>query len=82
MAKERLFTTGIKAVNKEIQDIAGVFVGSKVVSVHHTGTIIPRGTTRLSALPWAIKVLETEGTGSIGLGFGEKGKDFFCGCES
>ena len=56
----------IKAVNKEIQDLAGVFVGSKVVSVGHTGIVIPRGTLRLSTtLPWAIKVFETEGSGAL-----------------
>lgn len=55
----------IKAVNKEIQDLSGVFMGSKVVSVKHTGTVIPRGTTRLSILPWAIKVFETEGVGAL-----------------
>lgn len=55
----------IKAVNKEIQDIAGVFVGSKVVSVSHTGVVIPRGTSRLGALPRAIKVFETEGSGAL-----------------
>jgi len=55
----------IKTVNKEIQNLAGVFVGSKVVSVKHTGTVIPRGTTRLSTLPWAIKVFETEGYGAL-----------------
>jgi len=55
----------IKAVNKEIQDLAGVFVGSKVLSVRHTGVVIPRGTTRLSTLPSAIKVFETEGAGAL-----------------
>lgn len=55
----------IKVVNKEIQDVAGVFAGSKVVSVKHTGTVIPRGTTRLSVLPWAIKVFETVGSGAL-----------------
>ena len=55
----------IKAVNKEIQDLAGVFAGSKVVSVRHTGVVIPRGTSRLSTLPWAIKVFETEGSGAL-----------------
>ncbi|MBV5313089.1 MAG: hypothetical protein JZU47_07315 [Prolixibacteraceae bacterium] len=55
----------IKTVNKEIQNLAGVFVGSKIVSVKHNGTVIPRGTTRLSTLPWAIKVFETEGYGAL-----------------
>ncbi|MDP2334856.1 MAG: hypothetical protein Q8N05_00100 [Bacteroidota bacterium] len=55
----------IKAVNAEIQNLAGVFVGAKVVSVRHTGVVIPRGTTQLSSLPAAIKVFETEGAGAL-----------------
>lgn len=55
----------IKAVNKEIQDLAGVFMGSRVVSVGHTGVVIPRGTSRLNTLPWAIQVFETQGTGAL-----------------
>ena len=55
----------IKEVNKEIQSLAGVFIGSKVISVRHTGLIIPKGTTRLTTLPSAIKVFETEGTGAL-----------------
>lgn len=55
----------IKAVNKEIQDLAGVFVGSRVVSVSHTGVVIPRGTSRLNTLPGAIKIFETEGSGAL-----------------
>ena len=67
----------IKAVNKEIQDLVGVFVGSKVISVNHTGTIIPRGTTRLSSLPWAIKVFETERKGALVSVLEKKEKTFF-----
>ncbi len=66
----------IKALNKEIQDLAGVFVGSKVVSVGHTGVVIPRGTSRLSVLPWAIKVFETEGSGAL-VSTLENGEDTF-----
>ncbi len=55
----------IKAVNNEIQTLAGVFVGSKVVSVNHTGVVIPRGTAQLTTLPWAVKVFETEGSGAL-----------------
>jgi hypothetical protein len=55
----------IKQVNAEIQNLAGVFAGSKVVAVCHTGTVIPRGTTRLTTLPQAIKVFETEGDGAL-----------------
>ncbi|MEI7525923.1 MAG: hypothetical protein WCJ95_16390 [Mariniphaga sp.] len=52
-------------VNSEIQNLAGVFVGAKVVAVRHTGVVIPKGTSQLSSLPSAIKVFETEGNGAI-----------------
>jgi hypothetical protein len=55
----------IKQVNAEIQNLSGVFAGAKVVSVNHTGTVIPRGTSRLTKLPQAIKVFETEGEGAL-----------------
>lgn len=55
----------IKHVNSEIQNLAGVFAGAKVVAVNHTGTVIPRGTSRLTKLPQAIKVFETEGEGAL-----------------
>ena len=55
----------IKQVNSEVQSLAGVFTGAKVVSVNHTGTLIPRGTSRLTKLPHAIKVFETEGDGAL-----------------
>lgn len=66
----------IKTVNKEIQAISAVFVGSKVLTVNHTGTIIPRGTTVLSKLPWAIRVFETEGKGAL-VSMLEKGDQTF-----
>ena len=55
----------IKTVNNEIQNLAGVFVGAKVLSVRHTGVVTPRGTSQLSSLPPAIKVFETEGNGAV-----------------
>jgi hypothetical protein len=63
--KRTLIYDRIKQVNSEIQALSGVFAGAKVVSVNHTGTIIPRGTSRLSTLPKAIKVFETEGDGAL-----------------
>jgi hypothetical protein len=51
----------IKLVNNEIQNLAGVFVGAKMISVNHTGVVIPKGTTQLMSLPSAIKVFEAEG---------------------
>jgi len=55
----------LKTVNNEIQNLAGVFVGAKVVSVRHTGVVIPKGTSQLSSLPSAIRVFETEGNGAV-----------------
>ncbi|MEI6679861.1 MAG: hypothetical protein WCL21_14700 [Mariniphaga sp.] len=66
----------IKMVNNEIQRLAGVFVGSKVVSVRHTGVVIPKGTSQLTSLPWAIKVFETEGSGAL-VSILEKGDNSF-----
>ena len=63
--KRTLVYDRIKTVNNEIQNLAGVFVGAKVVSVRHTGVVIPKGTSQLSSLPSAIKVFETEGNGAV-----------------
>jgi hypothetical protein len=51
----------IKVVNDEIQTLAGVFLGSKVIAVRHTGKEIPQGTKPLERLPEKIKTLETSG---------------------
>jgi hypothetical protein len=55
----------IKQINQEIQNLAGVFVGAKVISVSHTGSRIPAGTSRIDKLPAPIKVLETGDNGAI-----------------
>ena len=52
-------------MNAEIRSIAGIFLGAKVLSVRHTGSVIPRGTTRLTTLPEKVKVLDTHGYGAI-----------------
>ncbi|MCE1197547.1 MAG: hypothetical protein LWW85_01140 [Marinilabiliales bacterium] len=67
----------IKQVNREIQEVAGVFVGSKVISVNHTGLVIPKGTTRLTKLPWAISTFETEGQGALVSQLEQGDKHFF-----
>ncbi|RIH66902.1 T9SS C-terminal target domain-containing protein [Mariniphaga sediminis] len=54
----------VQQVSKEIQGLSGVFLGSGVVSVRHTGSI-PQGTTRLTELPEQIKVLEISGQGAV-----------------
>lgn len=55
----------IKLVSEEIRNLSGVFLGSKVISVTHTGDTIPQGTQRLAELPEQIKVLETIGKGAV-----------------
>lgn len=55
----------IKLVNSEIRNLSGVFLGASVISVSHTGNNIPDGTRPLVKLPDPIKVLKTEGTGSV-----------------
>lgn len=56
----------VKQMSSEIQNLAGVFLGSKVVSVRHTGLgKIPAGTIRLTSLPKVVKVLDTNGAPAI-----------------
>jgi len=67
----------VKLMSQEIQNLAGVFLGSKVVSVRHTGLgKIPLGTIRMTALPKAIKVLDTNGAPAI-VSVLEKGENSF-----
>ena len=55
----------IKSVNMEIQNLAGVFLGAKQISVWHTGKKLPPGTRRINKLPAPIKVLETSDGGAV-----------------
>ncbi len=55
----------VKQVNKEIQGLAGVFLGAKVLSISHTGKQVPAGTRRLDKLPEQVRVLETSDGGAI-----------------
>lgn len=55
----------VKEMNQEIQKIATVFLGAKVLSVHHTGNQIPVKTRRLTLLPDKVKALDTHGSGAI-----------------
>jgi hypothetical protein len=54
----------VKQVNAEIQALRGAFIGSKLVSVGHTGAAIPTGTSRFSPVA-PVTSLETEGTGAV-----------------
>lgn len=55
----------IKLINGEIQNLASVFLNAKVISVGHTGKLIPDGTIRMDKLPRQIKLLETGDSGAI-----------------
>ena len=66
----------LKQLNTEIQNLSSVFLGSKVISVAHTGLDIPNETKRLSHLPAPIKLLETKGEGAV-VSVLENGKDTF-----
>jgi hypothetical protein len=63
----------VKQVNGEIQALRGAFLGSRVISVAHTGgAALPHGTTRYTpAAP--VKSFETQGTGCV-VSILEKGK--------
>jgi len=66
----------LQKVSNEIQQISGVFLGAKVVSVAHTGSNIPNETKRLVQLPAPIKLLETVGEGAV-VSVLENGKNSF-----
>ena len=52
----------VKQMSEEIKTLSGVFLGAKMVWVRHAGKgMIPTGTVRLTTLPDAIKVLDTNG---------------------
>lgn len=55
----------IQLVNTEIQNLAGVFLNARLVSVAHTGRQIPSGARRIDRLPDPVKVLETSDGGAI-----------------
>ncbi|MHB9027783.1 MAG: beta-galactosidase, partial [Candidatus Latescibacterota bacterium] len=54
----------VRAMNLELQALAGVFVGSKVVSIGHTGTELPRGTKAFEPFP-PFKAVETPAGGAV-----------------
>ncbi len=66
----------LQKVSNEIQQLSGVFLGAKVISVAHTGLDIPNETKRLYQLPAPIKLLETVGEGAV-VSVLENGKNRF-----
>ncbi len=51
----------VKALNKELQSRAGVFIGSIVKDVSFTGNDIPEGTKPLEGLPEGVSAMDTHG---------------------
>lgn len=41
----------VQKMNRELKEIARLFYGAKILSVHHLGSTIPEGTTRLTKTP-------------------------------
>ncbi|MDR1881332.1 MAG: glycoside hydrolase family 5 protein [Prevotella sp.] len=57
----------LQTVNREVQNLSGVFLGATAVSVWHTGSHIPDGTRQVGKLPEAIKSLTTSGRAVVSL---------------
>ena len=55
----------VKNLNREIQNLAWVFLGAKSLDVSHTGENIPEGTKRLATLPSKIHSVEADGQGVL-----------------
>ena len=66
----------LQKVSNEIQQLSGVFLGAKVISVAQTGLEIPVGTKQLSQLPAPVRLLETTGEGAV-VSVLENGKNTF-----
>ena len=55
----------IKDLNREIQNLAFVFLGAEAVDVWHTGSYIPKGTTPLQTPPAPFTDIEVDGEGIV-----------------
>ncbi|MDR1673086.1 MAG: beta-galactosidase [Bacteroidales bacterium] len=65
--KRSIIYDRIRAVNKELEQLSGVFGGAKMISVWHTGKDIPAGTRRLTRLPQHVLALQTDGNALVSL---------------
>jgi len=66
----------LQKVSNEIQQLSGVFLEAKVISVAQTGLDIPNLTNRLVQLPSPFRLLETTGEGAV-VSHLENGKNSF-----
>lgn len=64
----------LRTLNREIQHLAGVFLGAKVISVGHTGNV-PEGARPVAKLPGPIKSLNTSDGAIVSLL--EKGGNYY-----
>ena len=55
----------IKDLNREIQNLAFVFLGAEAVDVWHTGSYIPKGTTPLQTPPAPFTDIKVDGEGIV-----------------
>lgn len=77
IGKRSIVYDRVKLISTEIKNLSDVFLGSKVAWVRHTGKgMIPNGTVRLTTLPKAIKVLDTNGAPAL-VSVLEKGENSF-----
>lgn len=55
----------MRDLNREIQSLAWVFLGSENLGTWHTGAELPKGTRRLDTLPEKFQELEADGQGVL-----------------
>lgn len=55
----------IRELNRQVQALSDVFLGSRVVSIGHTGDSIPEGTRPLASLPPQVRSIEADGEGVV-----------------
>lgn len=63
--KKTVLYENIKQVNKEIQQLSGIFMESKVESIYHIGNNIPSNTKELKTLPNHFSIFSTSGQDAI-----------------
>lgn len=55
----------VKQVNQEIKDLSPIFLGSRLISVTHSGKDIPQGTTRFTRVNGPFSEVSTEDAGAV-----------------
>lgn len=55
----------VTELNREVQNLAWVFLGAEVLNVSHTGDSIPQGTQPIGSLPGKIRSVSSNGEGLL-----------------